>query len=136
MIYFPIIKFFKRNFMPSLLEKMSEQPLAASILLTSLTVAFAVFSGGAVAEAKQAYDTRSRCYLVAYQRVGKPMVSPTEPLNNSTLCVPGAPGSRQVVDAIQAQLRTEELGLKNPAPVVILNILLAEENENGKRNRT
>lgn len=108
----------------------------ATALLFIPTLALAGFTGEAVA--KMAHEARvaPRCYLVAHQSMGKPMVSPDSALANSTICVAGEPGTRQVVDAIQGHLRANALASKNPAPVVILNIMLAEDKSNGKRNRT
>lgn len=103
--------------------------VTALIFIPVLTLAG--FTGEAMGKMSHAALVAPRCYLVAHQSMGKPMVSADSALANSTICVAGEPGTRRVVEAIQGHLRANALASKNPAPVVILNIMLAEEKSNG-----
>jgi hypothetical protein len=113
--------------MLSLLRKLEDYPLLATVVMVGATAAYAGVTGEFFVRAVEAHDTRPRCYLVAYQRQGKLWVDSESSVQNSRLCVPGALGSRQVVEAIQTQLQTAMRSSKSPASAVILNILPAGE---------
>lgn len=113
--------------MRSLLRTLTDPAFIAAFLMTSGVAAAAVMTGKVLVRDIERYEARPRCYLVAYQRQGKLWVDPESSVHNSRICVPGAPGSRQVVEAIQEQLQTALRSTSPPAAAVILNILPAGE---------
>lgn len=113
--------------MRALLRILTNPAFLSALLMTSATVVAAVATGKVLVRDLERHEARPRCYFVVYQRQGQPWVDLNSSVHNSRICVPGSPGSRQVVDAIQGQLQTALRSTSTPAVAVILNILPAGE---------
>jgi len=112
--------------------------LVKAALLTGGVAVAAMFTGSVLVDAQNQYEARAavtpHCYLVAFERHARQWEPVAATTDNKEVCVPGLPGSRVAVTAIQKQLKTS-LESDRATSFVILNIMHLGEHY-ATRNRT